>query len=225
MRYFFAKNAPEPGEKFFIKGGDANHIANVLRKKPGDIIGLLDGTGFERQAVIENISGKSVELKIIKKTLSGSESCVNITVAQGFLKDKKMDALIKELTGLGIAAWAPFIAKRSVPKISREKKAGRLLRWEKIAKEAIKQSRNSLSKINGIGKALSKAITNSSLHHKVDDLITSSNDLGISIIDHRQESYPQRLKNATDAPLVIFKKGNVFYIFCITTPGSVYFST
>jgi 16S rRNA (uracil1498-N3)-methyltransferase len=62
-------------------------------------------------------------------------------VAQGFLKDKKMDTLIRQLTELGISRWIPFFAARSVSRPDAARLERRAARWQKIATEALKQCR------------------------------------------------------------------------------------
>ena len=99
-----------------IKGPDANHIVNVLRLKAGGRVVLFDGAGWEYEAVIAEILRGEVRLSIEKSRQCQVESPLRITVAQGFLKDKKMDTLIRQLTELGISRWIPFFGARSVPR-------------------------------------------------------------------------------------------------------------
>jgi len=139
MRYFFIKQSDLAGSKAIVKGSDAHHIKNVLRLKPGDKIGLFDGTGLNYETRIVNILPKSVEVSVIRSFPSATESSVDITVAQALLKDRKMDLLVRQLTELGIARWIPFIAKRSVPRPDEKRLITRIERWKKIAKEAAKQ--------------------------------------------------------------------------------------
>jgi len=113
----------------------------VLRLKPGDKILLFDGKGSEYEARITALAPKRVEVSIIRGFLSATESPVQIIVAQAFLKDRKMDILVRQLTELGITKWVPFISARSVPRPDKKRLAARAERWEKIAREAIKQCR------------------------------------------------------------------------------------
>ncbi len=122
-----------------ITGSDARHIKTVLRLKSGDKIGLFDGKGFEYEAKIVDLSTGRVKVSVIRRFPSTAESPVQITVAQGFLKEKKMDGLVRQLSELGIIKWNPFIAERSVPKPDKKQLSARTKRWEKISKEAIKQ--------------------------------------------------------------------------------------
>jgi 16S rRNA (uracil1498-N3)-methyltransferase len=123
----------------FIKGPDVKHIRKVLRLKPGEKIGLFDGTGMEYDAVIVKISSVTIEVLISRCFLTKAESPVQIIVAQAFLKERKMDRLVRQLVELGITRWIPFWAERSVPKPDQNRVATRIERWKKIATEALKQ--------------------------------------------------------------------------------------
>jgi len=153
MRRFFIEQSDVNGPAAIIKGSDSNHIKNVLRLRLGDKIGLFDGTGYEYESRITAFSPGKVELQVLKKFPSTTESPLHLTVAQAFLKDKKMDGLVRQVTELGITEWLPFMANRSVPRPDAKRLAARTQRWEKIAKEALKQCKR--GRIPQIGPALS----------------------------------------------------------------------
>ena len=116
-----------------ISGSDAVHICRVLRLSAGDAVELFDGIGNGYRARIVTASPKRVHFHIEEAYPLLSESSVHITLAQGILKDRKMDDLIRQLTELGIDCWMPFYAARSVPVPSKKGIGTRLDRWEKIA--------------------------------------------------------------------------------------------
>lgn len=124
-----------------ISGSDAVHICRVLRLSAGDTVELFDGIGNGYCARIVSASPKRVHFHIEAAYPLLSESSVHITLAQGILKDRKMDDLIRQLTELGIHRWMPFYAVRSVPVPGKKGIGTRLNRWEKIAQEAVKQCR------------------------------------------------------------------------------------
>ena len=124
-----------------ITGSDAGHICRVLRLSAGDAVELFDGSGNGYRAKIVSASPKRVRFTIEETFPLLSESSVHITLAQGILKDRKMDDLIRQLTELGIDRWMPFYAARSVPVPGKKGVGTRLDRWEKIALEAVKQCR------------------------------------------------------------------------------------
>ncbi|MBW2569243.1 MAG: 16S rRNA (uracil(1498)-N(3))-methyltransferase [Deltaproteobacteria bacterium] len=148
MRYFHINQSGITDSKSIITGTDAKHIKKVLRLKLGDVIGLFDGLGFEYEAEIIHLSTNIVEVLIIHRFPSKTESPVQIIVAQAFLKDRKMDTLVRQLSELGITKWIPFIARRSIPRPDKKRLAARRERWEKIAAEAPKQcKRNRIAEI------------------------------------------------------------------------------
>ena len=139
MRYFFIKPLAPDATTAIITGPDAKHVKNVLRLQPGDSVGLFDGSGMEYEARITALTTGRIEAEIIRRFPSLSESPIQIIIAQGLLKDKKMDSLVRYLTELGITKWIPFMAHRSVPKPDKAQHLKRKKRWETIAKEAAKQ--------------------------------------------------------------------------------------
>jgi 16S rRNA (uracil1498-N3)-methyltransferase len=144
MRRFFIEPTQINNPVVSIEGSEAKHIKNVLRLKPGDMIRLFDGSGIEYEAVIEYLSAGRAELCIRRKLSTTAESPVQLIVSQGFLKQKKMDNLIRPLCELGMTKWMPFISERSVPQPDKKRLAARMERWEKIAKESFKQCRRSV---------------------------------------------------------------------------------
>jgi len=153
MRYFFIEKSERENSILSITGPDARHIKTVLRMKPGDKLGLFDGKGFEYQARIVDLSPKRVQVSLIRRFPSTAESPLEIIVAQAFLKEKKMDGLVRRLSELGIVKWIPFIAERSVPRPAEKQLLARTKRWEKIAKEALKQCKR--GRIMEIGETVS----------------------------------------------------------------------
>ncbi len=153
IRRFYINGAKSPGELSIITGRDARHIKNVLRLKPGTKIRLFDAKGWEYDAIIKSMGIKSVTVEIMEKSGPVNESFVHITIGQGFLKDKKMDFLVRQLTELGINCWIPFFSQRSVPKPDKKRLELRMERWKKIACESLKQCRR--SKIPETGHVLS----------------------------------------------------------------------
>ena len=141
MRYFFIDPSLVIGPEVSITGSEVHHIKNVLRLKPGDGLKLFDGTGFEYEAVIVRVSAKKVTVEIQHKARAAAPSGVQIIVAQAFLKEKKMDDLVRKLCELGMTRWVPFFSKRSIARPDAKRLEARSQRWQRIATEAVKQCR------------------------------------------------------------------------------------
>ena len=141
MRYFFIDPSPALNSLVAIRKSDAHHIKNVLRLKAGDRVKLFDGAGFEYEAVIRQMSAAKVDVEILSRDRAALRSGAQIMVAQAFLKEKKMDDLVRKLCELGVAKWIPFFSQRSIPRPDAIRLAGRRRRWHRIAAEALKQCR------------------------------------------------------------------------------------
>ncbi len=141
MRYFFIDPSRVADPVVSITGSEAHHIKNVLRLKTGDGLKLFDGTGFEYEAAIVSVTAKAVEVEIKRKAKAAGASGAHIIVAQAFLKEKKMDDLVRKLCELGMAQWIPFFSSRSIARPDAKRLAGRVQRWQRIATEAVKQCR------------------------------------------------------------------------------------
>jgi 16S rRNA (uracil1498-N3)-methyltransferase len=141
MRHFYIDPIAATKQLVTIEGAETHHIKNVLRLKPGDQLKLFDGTGNEYLAVISSIDVDKVEVEIQHKLQSDLSAAARVMVAQAFLKEKKMDDLVRRLSELGIAGWIPFFSQRSIARPDKKRLTGRVQRWKRIATEALKQCR------------------------------------------------------------------------------------
>lgn len=141
MRRFISHETPVVGGETVITGQDARHLTRVLRLKPGEDVVLLSGDGREFFARICRIDSGNVTVAVLSEHVSTADPVIGLTVCLGFLKDKKMDDLVRQLTELGMSRFQPFFARRCVSRPDASRMASRIGRWEKIARESIKQCR------------------------------------------------------------------------------------
>ena len=144
MRRFFIEPDTADNPVVSITGSEARHIKNVLRLKPGDTIKLFDGTGVEYTASITHLTASCAELSIIGKVTTAADSPIELAIGQGYIKERKMDSLIRPLCELGMSRWMPFVSQRSVPRPDKKRLDARMERWQKIARESLKQCRRSV---------------------------------------------------------------------------------
>ena len=139
--YRFYVSADQLAEKeVFIFGGDVNHIKNVLRLEVGDWIVACDGNGTDYVSRIQSICSDEVVASIEKVQPTGTELPVKITLFQGMPKKDKLELIIQKAVELGACEIVPVMTKRTVVKLSEEKKINkRLERWQSIAYAAAKQ--------------------------------------------------------------------------------------
>lgn len=189
MRRFFISPEKIATDVPMITGSDAGHIVQVLRYKIGDIIGLFDGCGNEYEAKIITLSKNQVGLSITRHLTVKAESAVDITVAQGFLKEKKMDVVVRQLSELGAACWIPFRAGRSVAVPDGKRLFTRKTRWEKIAVEAAKQCGRSRIMSVAPADSFERLIDDySKFDHRI--IFWEESRQSLQTLQHRQRSRP-----------------------------------
>jgi 16S rRNA (uracil1498-N3)-methyltransferase len=141
MRYFFVDPSQLAESRAVIEGAEASHLKNVMRLTRGETVCLLDGSGFEYRALIDRLVPGRVEFSIIDRKPSAGLSALRIHAAQGYLKDKKMDRVVRQLSELGVARFIPLISERAVVRPESGRAAYRMERWRKICIDALKQCR------------------------------------------------------------------------------------
>ncbi|MGB5983913.1 MAG: 16S rRNA (uracil(1498)-N(3))-methyltransferase [Desulfobacterales bacterium] len=139
MRRFVVPTPISKTPTVTLEGGEAAHIATVLRMQVGEELLLLDGSGWEYRARIVKLGKNRVRVQISDRRPCIGEPRLDLTVAQALLKEKKMDRLVRRLTELGVARLIPFSSQRAVPQPNAQRWAARVRRWERIAQEAMKQ--------------------------------------------------------------------------------------
>jgi 16S rRNA (uracil1498-N3)-methyltransferase len=144
-----------------IQGDLFRHMARVLRLHPGDRILLSDGSGSEGVGTITDIESRSltVELSEIHRSPVPVTSPA-ITLIQALPKSDRFDLIVQKVTELGIAAIIPFPASRSVVRISSGLTAEKVARWQKIARDAARQSERHSVPVITFAENLDSALRN-----------------------------------------------------------------
>ena len=150
MYKFFVDKNQKKEDIIQIKGDDVNHIKNVLRLKNEETIQVgVKETSKNYLCKILEKNDDTIKLKIIEEIKEKNESPIYLHILQGLPKYEKMETIIEKCTELGVSEITPVIMKRSVVKLDEKTKEKKLLRWQKIAESAAKQSkRDIIPKIN-----------------------------------------------------------------------------
>ncbi|EGO63309.1 16S rRNA (uracil(1498)-N(3))-methyltransferase [Acetonema longum] len=123
----------------YIYGEDAHHITRVLRLSPGDTIEIVGRDGEAALGSIASADPKEVEVQLRARLAGSHEPSVEVILAQGLPKGDKMDFIIQKTVELGVGKIIPWTGQHSVVQYNKDKEAGRVSRWQKIAAEAAKQ--------------------------------------------------------------------------------------
>jgi DNA processing protein len=83
----------------------------------------------------------------------------------------------------------------------------KLIAYSGGIKNLFNQKNSELQKIPGIGPLLAEAITKEDYYRKADEVLEFSSKYHIQVVSWFDESYPVRLKQCDDSPLILFIKG------------------
>ena len=159
MRRFFVEPHLLGQGSAVISGETGHHIATVLRLKAGETILLADGHGREAIARITSLDKDRVNVEIAPPGCPApGEETVRITLYQGLPKGEKLDLILQKCTELGVARIVPFMAERSVARLAGERLDKRVQRWERIVREAARQSGRSRIPTIGFAENLRTAL-------------------------------------------------------------------
>ena len=131
---------PPAGTTVTLTGDSAAHISKSLRMAVGDTLVLCDGAGTDYAAEISAMDRNTVTAEITGRTASIGEPDVRIVLFQGLPKGDKMDWIVQKAVELGAARVVPVAMSRCVVQLSAKDGAKKQERWQKIAREACKQS-------------------------------------------------------------------------------------
>ncbi|MCI8352173.1 MAG: 16S rRNA (uracil(1498)-N(3))-methyltransferase [Clostridia bacterium] len=125
-----------------IQGEDVNHIKNVLRLGLDEKIDICDlETSTNCLCKIIELDNKYIKCEIIDKLESKSEPKTYLHIFQGIPKAEKMETIIQKTTEIGASEITPVAMNRCVVKLEAKHIDKKILRWQKIAEVAAKQSK------------------------------------------------------------------------------------
>ena len=123
-----------------LPADEAQHLARVLRLKPGDTIAIFNGKGREAVARIETVDAGKVVVRALEPRQPAAEPKVALTLAQALLKSDKMERVIRDAVMLGVAAVQPFVSRRTDVPRAALRTGVRQERWERTVVSSVKQS-------------------------------------------------------------------------------------
>ena len=125
-------------ETIAITGGDAHHLAHVMRAQIGDVITVVDAAGQAAEMAVTALTRDAVHLRM-KRVLPAETADREVILVQALLKGEKMDFVVQKAAELGTACVCPIVTEHVVVRYDAKKAAAKAARWQKIADEAAKQ--------------------------------------------------------------------------------------
>jgi len=118
---------------------ESRHLSRVLRLQPGDTVIATDGAGRDYTVRLESV-GDAATGTVIAEAAGVPESPLTITLVQGVPKGDKMEAIVRAATELGVVCVRPALCERTVVRLEPSRWRDRARRWQRVAREAAKQS-------------------------------------------------------------------------------------
>ena len=141
MPKFFVNAEQIIDNEIKIIGQDVNHIKNVLRLEINNNIVISIKENLDTyNCKIQEINDDFILCKIIEKNQDTTEAKTYIHIFQGVPKADKLEFIIEKCTEIGVKEITPVLMKRSIVKLDEKNISKKLLRWQKIAEVAAKQS-------------------------------------------------------------------------------------
>lgn len=137
LRRFFLQRVPTE-DLVRLDLHETHHLRDVLRLRAGDRVLLVDSSGDQTQAVIEELGSRGALLRVEQRSPAKARKGL-LWLATAIPKGERADFLVEKCTELGLDRLTPLVTERSVLPASAILK--RSPRWERIAREALKQSR------------------------------------------------------------------------------------
>lgn len=128
------------GNRAFLTGDHARHLAQVLRARTGQQFEISTGSSVQLGKVVD-IQPDRVEFELGDLVLAAPP--LPITAAISIFKFDRMEWAIEKCTELGVAAIVPLIAARTESHLAAAA-AKRVERWRRLANSASEQSRRIL---------------------------------------------------------------------------------
>lgn len=136
MQRYFSNELKD--NKFILSDDDIYHIIKVMRMKDGDHVEVVyDKKVYD--CCLENVN-KNIDVKIVKELEVSNNNEPSITLIIPFLKEQKMDLILQKATELGVDEIVLTDLEHSIIRLQDNKVDNKLIRWQRIMKEASEQS-------------------------------------------------------------------------------------
>jgi 16S rRNA (uracil1498-N3)-methyltransferase len=139
MRRFTLTPERLAGGRVAFDAGESRHLTRVLRLRPGDTVVATDGAGRDYTVRLESLGEVTVGTVLAEGAGVGA-SPLAITLIQGVPKGDRMEAIVRAATELGVARVLPALCQRTIVRLETSRWRERARRWQRVAREAAKQS-------------------------------------------------------------------------------------
>jgi 16S rRNA (uracil1498-N3)-methyltransferase len=139
MSPFLVPGRGDVGERVRFDAAEARHIGRARRLRAGAVLDAVDEAGRRLRVRLDTVGAAEAWGTVLAAGAAPAESPCAITLAQGLLKGDRMTWLIEKATELGVSRIVPVQTRRVVVRPDPGRPGTRQARWERVAREAVKQ--------------------------------------------------------------------------------------
>lgn len=141
MRYprVYVNTSLSAGSQITLSKQASHHIGQVLRRKPGQLLHVFDGTGGYYPAEVMSVDKRAVVVNTGNLVNDKRESPLSITLAQGISRGQHMDFTIQKAVELGVRRIVPVLTEHGNVRLDEQRTDKRLVHWRKIIISACEQ--------------------------------------------------------------------------------------
>lgn len=137
--------------RVLLCGDNAAHIAKTLRMRPGEELTACDGENTDYRCRIVSVTPALVETEIVSSAPCAAEPELALALYMALPKSDKLELVVQKAVELGAARVCVFRSMYCVPDPEPRAFAKRLVRLQKIAREAEGQSlRGRVPEVTGL---------------------------------------------------------------------------
>jgi len=127
--------APAAPETITLEGEAHRYLSRVLRVAVGAAVDVFDGRGHEATTTVERVGPRELILRVVERRTVERRPTPPVTLLQGLPRAERMDLVVQKAAELGAVRLVPVRTTRSA-----SGQQPRAERWERIAREAARQS-------------------------------------------------------------------------------------
>ncbi|MEI4769497.1 16S rRNA (uracil(1498)-N(3))-methyltransferase [Psychrobacillus sp. FJAT-51614] len=199
MQRYFTDVPINENNMVTITGEDAHHMIQVMRMSPDDQVYVVVEKMTYTMKIIEGTS-KEVLLKVVEQQSNSNEMPIEVSIVCGLPKGDKLELITQKATELGMHTLYPFEAKRSIVKWNKEKNEKKLVRLQKIAKEAAEQSHR--SKIPTIHSPIN-----------LNELLEISKRYDVKFVADEEDAKQEQRKKFAEQLKKVYDKKSILIVF------------
>ena len=154
LHRFFVPADSMSGDVVTISGESLHHLRTVLRLGPGTELLLLDGLGDCCRARLDTVGREQARATVVARWSVTEHPCP-LRLLQALPKGDKFELVLQKGTELGISIFQPVLSGRSLL----HQQTDRSTRWQRIVREAARQSRRPRLPVVEPVRSLSEALT------------------------------------------------------------------